>query len=479
MKKYIIRSFAKATVFILIFTCLSNCEIQENFDYVPSNSTKYLNVSAMEYIASNDSLSLLKQAIDITGLNTYYNGLESKTFIAPRNDAFRTYLADNGFNTLSDIPVPVLRNILLYHIVDAVVSFDDPELLESDKPIAYASENGQPMYLSHKSNFIGIINDGTNFSIEIKTSNLAPTNGVIHIVYNLAYYQATTASTEVPEAEYDTIFALQDTYINAGANTDVNYGSDPLIRVKNVDGSSNWDRRGYLMFDTRDFTKNGVVTEVTLEMGVESAKGKGLPVYVYPVEDTLWDEMSMTWNNAPSAGTTAISSTTSAVVSSYKFEITDYITGFSVPAKITLMLAAEPNGDDTNDLASKENTEFAPPMIIARLAAGISTLNLKTNAGLSCGSGSSVILSVDKLKADGPVASDIIYTLTQTPENGWLMTGGKIMTSGDKFTQLDINYGNIVYVNAGGPKNNDTFFVTLNDKDGGSISPFEVNVSIL
>jgi len=165
---------------------LTGCEIQESFDYVEGNSDGILEVNAWEFIQTTDSLSLLEEAITLAGVQSYYSGSDVKTFIAPRNSAFRTYMKTNSYHALSEIPNATLEGILKYHIVKATVLFSDPTML-SNNPISYDTESGSIMYLSRDANYQGLINQGTKKSWTIITSNIQPTNGVLHVTSGIVY----------------------------------------------------------------------------------------------------------------------------------------------------------------------------------------------------------------------------------------------------------------------------------------------------
>lgn len=169
-----------------VILMLPGCEIQESFDYVEGNSTGVLDVNAWEFIQSIDSLSLLEEAIGRAAMETYYSGTDVRTFIAPRNSAFRAYMKTNSYHAISEIPVATLEGILKYHIVKAKVLFSDPTLA-SNNPIAYDTESGSVMYLSRNSSYQGIINGGTKKSWTIITSNLEPTNGALHVTADIVY----------------------------------------------------------------------------------------------------------------------------------------------------------------------------------------------------------------------------------------------------------------------------------------------------
>ena len=165
----------------------AGCEIQKDYEYEYSNPGGKINQTAWEYIQANDSLSLLEVAILRAGVQNLYSGTEMRTFIAPRNSAFRAYLKTNKYASVSAIPVATLDNILKYHVVKTKVIFSDPALFQSDNPISYTTENGQIMYLSHNTNYQGVINQGTKKTWTIITSNIEPTNGVIHVTADIVF----------------------------------------------------------------------------------------------------------------------------------------------------------------------------------------------------------------------------------------------------------------------------------------------------
>lgn len=480
MKHTILHIVRGPASLLLLTALLTHCEIQENFEYTPANTRKEIGVDVLTYIQTTDSLSLLNEAIQLTGLQDQYTGDAEKTFIIPWNTAFRDFLEDHHYARLTDVPVPILRNLLLYHMVDATVSFDDPALMDSNNPIAYHTGNGQIMYLSHNSNFQGIVNEGTNRSTTITTSNITATNGVLHVTMATVYFHAmtpaTTGSTE--SVQYDTIYATQDTYINAGPYVDVNYGADGLLRVKDYTGASEVDRKIYLMFDTHEFTKEGTVSSVKLVTDVVFTAAKGLSMDVYPVANTDWDEMTLTWNNAPAADADPVASIVTSSVSQFVFDCTSYMKSISTPEKISLMIACEAGGDETNNLASKENTSYVGPMMVARLASGNSTLAAGTNTGLTVAQGGSVVISSDELEATGPPEAEIIYTLESLPTHGWLFMGGAALEAGDTFSQLDLTSFNVVYIHDGSDTVADEFSLSVKDLDGGALEAFAVGVMV-
>ncbi len=175
---------------MIIPVCISlllSCEIQPDYEYEYGNPGGKLNMTAWDFIQKTDSLSLMEEAIIAAGLQNLYSGSNEKTFIVPRNSAFRAYLKTNKFADVASIPVPSLQSVLKYHIVNAKVNFSDPALLTSNDPVPYPTESGEIMYLSHNTNYQGLINQGTKKSWTIITSNLEATNGIIHVTADVVY----------------------------------------------------------------------------------------------------------------------------------------------------------------------------------------------------------------------------------------------------------------------------------------------------
>lgn len=477
--KYRSAAFCLVTVYVVFGLLVSGCEKQPNYKYIHDNSDGHLGMSAWAFIQQNDSLSLMKEAVLAAGLSDIYDGETVHTFIIPTNAALRSYLTANNYATLASVPVPILRNTLLYHIVDAKVLFSDTALSRNDNPIAYPTENGQQMLLSHNANYQGLVNQGTNKSWTIAESNLRPTNGVIHIVPDVVYYSAITAPSK-PNAsiESDTAYAIQDAYVNGGSFATTNFGKDPLIKVKNVDGSGDYDRKTYLMYDLNDIAKKGKLRKATVEVGVNFTAALGLKLMLYTVPGTDWSENSINWNNAPAAGN-EISRITSTKVSEFVWDCTDYIEPLlEDPEKISLMITAEAGGNETDDLISKENSLGNPPRLVVTLSSGNSQLAMGVNKGLTVEKGGVALLTPEVLEMEGAAHADISYTVSTAPQHGWLVTGTTILKAGAKFSQLDIDGGNIVYVSDGTMTGADKFTVSVSDPDGGSIDPFDFVIKV-
>lgn len=472
----------------ILFTLLSvllfaaSCEVQENFEYQASGVDGELDVSAWEYIQQSDSLSLLHDAIIYADLKEIYTvGSDSRTYIIPNDKAFRNYLQENGYTSVEDIPKPILRNMLKYHVVNAHVIFTDPELSPSNKPIPYETENGQLMYLSHATNYIGIINQGTNQQWQIRTSNLEALNGVLHIVNDIVYFSAPTGDTDLPNPDLvlDTIYPIHDAYVNGGGQSTANFGTNPLLKVKNVSDDGDYDRKAFLMFDLDDFSKEGVVTDMRFQISVSFTHAKGVDLDLYETPSTDWSESSLNFNNAVFPTKPRIATLTTTKVSAFNFDITDHFKSRpEAGGRISLMLDGEAGSDETDDLASKEHSSLAPPMLIATLASGNSQLEIVTQNDISIENGGVSIVDNDILELKGAAAMDIIYTIESAPTNGWLIKGASTLTAGSKFTQLDIELMNLLFIHDGENSGQDELIVTARDRAGAILEDIKINIHV-
>ena len=476
----ILMYFTFGIFFSIVLSTIFSCEIQEDFSYNNSDSNAPLGINAWEYIQKNDSLALLEEAITLTGTQSFYESNTKRTFIAPTNEAFKKYLLDNSYQDLSEVPVPILRNAIKYHIVNAVVSFDDPNISERNNPLPYPSENGQTIYLSRTSAYAGLINEGTNKQWEIVTSNLKPTNGVIHVLSSIVYFSARSTST-TPDAEVvrDTIFAIADTYVNGGTSSGSNFGTDNIFKVKSAANTS-FLRKGFLMFNLKDFDKPGVIVDMNLELAVKFTAAKGIDFNIFEVKDTLWSEVGITFDNAPfsAVNTAPIATITTSKIAKFEFNVIEYYKTLTHNGKVAMMIDQEDGKDETDEFYTKENTLGQyPPMLIARFASGNTVLVIEKNTGFTVNSGEAYALNKNVLEVTGSIPADISFTIQQAPQNGWLIRGASVLQAGQSFTQEDINVMNVVYINNGNGTQ-DKITVDGKDKAGATLSPFDINITI-
>ena len=113
-------------------------------------------------VAIDNNLTSLVAAVRRANLDVTLAGPGPYTVLAPSDAAFSAFLQANNFNSLTDVPVDLLRNILLNHVISG-------ELMSTDLTTGYANTNAT----SDAS--------GTNISIYINTENGVSFNGISNV----------------------------------------------------------------------------------------------------------------------------------------------------------------------------------------------------------------------------------------------------------------------------------------------------------
>lgn len=127
--------------------------------------------------SASPNLSILVAALQRADLVNTLAGEGSFTVLAPSNEAFNTFLADNNFNSLDDVPVSLLTEVLLNHVISGTLESTDLSTGYANT-LATSAASGTPMsiYINTSS--------GVNFNgvSSVTTPNISADNGVIHLV---------------------------------------------------------------------------------------------------------------------------------------------------------------------------------------------------------------------------------------------------------------------------------------------------------
>ena len=129
----------------------------------------------VEVAADAGQFNILIQAAQKAGLAEYLSTQENITVFAPTDDAFKMLLADLGMNSLDDVPVKDLTNILLYHVIGSKAISKD--LASGYFPtLSKSGDNSISMYIN--------VGDGVtiNKNTKVTTADVEAKNGVIHVV---------------------------------------------------------------------------------------------------------------------------------------------------------------------------------------------------------------------------------------------------------------------------------------------------------
>jgi uncharacterized surface protein with fasciclin (FAS1) repeats len=131
----------------------------------------------VELAVATDDLSSLVAAVQRAGLvDALSDANVNYTVFAPTNAAFATFLSDNGFNSVDDVPVDVLTQVLLNHVLGTEVKAADVTTGYFNTLATYGTTTSNiDMFIDASALRI---NGGSN----IGATDIDASNGVVHIV---------------------------------------------------------------------------------------------------------------------------------------------------------------------------------------------------------------------------------------------------------------------------------------------------------
>lgn len=124
-------------------------------------------------------LSSLVAALTAADLVGALNGDGPFTVLAPTNEAFATFLSDNGFATLDDVPVDVLTQVLLNHVISGVITSSDLVSAGSGYSNTLANGAGNNSMSIYFNTSNGVKFNGIS---SVSLADITASNGVVHIV---------------------------------------------------------------------------------------------------------------------------------------------------------------------------------------------------------------------------------------------------------------------------------------------------------
>ena len=130
-----------------------------------------------EIAIATPSLSRLVLALDRAGLVETLNSPGSFTVFAPTDTAFNAFLQANGFDAVTDVPVPLLQQILLNHVVAGKFASTDLSTMYVNSLATYADTDlNLSMFIDTTD---GVKINGVS---NVDAPNIMATNGIIHVV---------------------------------------------------------------------------------------------------------------------------------------------------------------------------------------------------------------------------------------------------------------------------------------------------------
>lgn len=205
MKKYWLDIQSRYSVLLFLVVVLSGCEIagldfQEDVDYEHHVLDPNINMTAWEYMNRprvDTIFNMMLRGVRYAQLEEEYSKTD-RTFLFLTNNAILRYNTNGTVNVdcffgkfkvngkpakrWEDYPVDVVRNLFLYHIINGVYSYDNltsdyvttTSLRETDNTVTFLVVNDRNSKIR--------VNDFPNAikPVEVRSSNIQATNGVIH-----------------------------------------------------------------------------------------------------------------------------------------------------------------------------------------------------------------------------------------------------------------------------------------------------------
>ncbi|WP_372754666.1 fasciclin domain-containing protein [Mariniflexile sp.] len=220
MKKLNVIAKIGLIVFMSIFTL--SCDDDDD-DMVKTPET------IAEIAIATPGLENLVAALSKAGLVDVMNNPGNYTVFAPTNTAFETFLEVNNFDSLDDVPVDVLTQVLLNHVIAKELPAESIITGYENTLATYGSTDSKLSIYINTSN--GITLNGV--SKVTTTNNVMATNGVIHVVDAVIGIPTvvtfatadptfstlvTALTTLTPETPFATILARTNTNSSDGLN---------------------------------------------------------------------------------------------------------------------------------------------------------------------------------------------------------------------------------------------------------------------
>jgi uncharacterized surface protein with fasciclin (FAS1) repeats len=163
-------------ILLISLTTLQSCndDTDNSLPYEPEVPTTN---TIVDVAVGAENLSTLVAALQKADLVTTLASQGPFTVLAPSNDAFNTFLSDNGFSSLNDVPVDVLTNILLNHVVGG-------RLASTDLTTGYASTFATTSASDASMSIFIDTSNGVRFNgvSSVTDANIEADNGIVHLV---------------------------------------------------------------------------------------------------------------------------------------------------------------------------------------------------------------------------------------------------------------------------------------------------------
>lgn len=242
----------------------------------------------------------------------------------------------------------------------------------------------------------------TNLTLNSKENALYPPQLVI---------TSDTVSQSLSSAS--ALAPLADANTRNGNYAGINYGSDTTLGIK---GSS---KSGYSRYTYLKFSLNSSVPINSAKVRLYGSNTEDttlVKIFAYGITNDSWTEKDITWNNAPVAQTTPLSSAgVNNQMKYYDFDVTNFVkTEFAGDKIVSFLIKDMANQNKSLVFNSKENSLYPPQLIINPGAAAQKSLashSQKNPARPSCDDPDVAVIPAENVIPDlvGSAQSPKVY----------------------------------------------------------------------
>ncbi|MEH6706224.1 MAG: fasciclin domain-containing protein [Galbibacter orientalis] len=144
---------------------------------LPQTIVDAMNPTIAGFVTMNNDYSSLLAAVQKADLVETLNAEDAGlTVFAPNNEAFATFLSDNGFASLEEVPTDVLKQVLLNHVIEGEVMSGDLTTMYGNTMATNTDGDNLSLYINTES---GVMLNGVS---TVTTADVEVSNGVIHAV---------------------------------------------------------------------------------------------------------------------------------------------------------------------------------------------------------------------------------------------------------------------------------------------------------
>lgn len=170
------KNFVKISLIVFLLFVIASCNNDDNNPGSPNPDT------IAGFVNTNADYSLMLEALQKTNLLNTLDGTDNFTVFAPNNTAFENYLSANRYNSLDEVPVDLLSQLLLNHVVAGAIEASGLATGYINSEATFGdTQNKISLYIDSTSG-IGI---RINSVVTITSTDLVVSNGIIHTVDEL------------------------------------------------------------------------------------------------------------------------------------------------------------------------------------------------------------------------------------------------------------------------------------------------------